>query len=651
MVLGVALALTTSVCAMAQSSWQTPPQPATAPAIAQSSTPPPTQQNTPAAPRAESLPRGARALAMAPRARRNQAFEEKSGTMTTRDGLRLHLETDLGNVRIFTDAVSEIRYRVRIETEDTGAESRQLISEFKLRAHESPAGATIEGDVARREVRDRLWVTYELHVPRNYNIDVSTGAGNIQVDDIEGRVSLITHGGNITAGQVGGTTRMTGILAARLESLGGGHISVRNVSGDLRAVTVGGHITVGNVLGDAVLTTGGGHIHAGSIGGVAQLETGGGNISVERAGARVTASSGGGQISFGEAAGAIQAHTAGGGIRVLRVAGPMQLDSSGGSIFLTRVENSVRATTTGTGSITAWLSPTLRVTSGSQLESGQGDVIVYVPREMRVTIQATIESGAGHHIVSDPSMPMKVAYITGDSGKQVRGECAVNGGGEVLHLRALDGNIQLRVADDFHLRQQELLRQNILQQLQIDDRLFQTLVQQSVQQSAEVVKKQMRQAEEALQAAQQSENSYVYVQSGQAPKAMTAGTPPTFPPGPRAVPAAPPPPETEVLWMKLGEFWWGGVPVDAAEQQKRLERGVPPVYPDMARQAGIAGTISMRVLIGKGGEVDRVDVLSGEPSLQQAAINAVRQWRYRPYILDGKAVPVLTTVNLEFRLQ
>jgi protein TonB len=71
----------------------------------------------------------------------------------------------------------------------------------------------------------------------------------------------------------------------------------------------------------------------------------------------------------------------------------------------------------------------------------------------------------------------------------------------------------------------------------------------------------------------------------------------------------------------------------------------------VARQAGIAGTVSLRVLIGKGGEVVKIDVLSGEQSLQQAAVNAVRQWRYRQYMLDGKPVPVLTTVNLEFRLQ
>lgn len=576
-------------------------------------------------------------------------FQEKNGSFPTRDGLRLHLETDMGGVRVFTDAVGEVRFRVRIETEDTGVEARQIINEFLLHSHEVPSGVAIQGEVARHEIRDRLWVTYELHVPRNYNLEVTTQAGNIQVDDIDGRVNLVTNAGNITAGQVGSANRMTGFPAARLESLGGGHISVGNVSGDLRAVTVGGHITAGNVMGDALLTTGGGHIHAGRIVGAAQLETGGGNITVVSAGSRVTASSGGGQISFGEAAGAIQAKAAGGGIRVLHVAGPTQLDSTGGSIFLTSVENSVHATTTGTGSITAWLSPSLKFATGSQLESGQGDIIVYLPRDLRLTVQATIDSGAGHHIVTDPAMPMKVSYVTGDAGKQEHGECPLNGGGGVLHLRALDGNIQLRFVDDTHLRQQQLMTDHINQEIQMDQRLFQTLVQQSLKQSTEEMTKQLEQAQQAYEDAQRSGKDIFFGQTDPTPKATPAGNPPTPPPTPRAAPPAPP--ETEILWMKLGQLWFGGVPVDAEEQQKRLIHGVPPVYPDVARQAGIAGTVSLRVLIGRGGEVDRVDVLSGEQSLQQAAVSAVRQWRYRAYLLDGKAVPVLTTVNLEFRLQ
>jgi len=480
-------------------------------------------------------------------------------------------------------------------------------------------------------------------VPRKYNVEVTTHAGNIQVDDVDGRVNLITDGGNITAGRVtGGGVRQPGIPAARLESISGGHISVRDVTGDLKAITAGGHITAGNISGDANLSTGGGHITAGNIHGVAQLDTGGGNISVERAGSRVTASSGGGQISFGEAAGAIQARAAGGGIRVLRVSAPMQLDSNGGSIFLTRVESAVHAST-GTGSITAWLSPTVKIAGSSQLESGRGDIVVYVPHDLQMTIEATIDSAAGHHIAADPSLAMKTTYHTGDSGKEVHGVCDINGGGEVLKLRAMEGNIQLRYVDDAFLHQQELVEQQVRQEFENAQKNFQIFMQQNMQDIQRIQQNW----------AQDSSGQTIVVRPPQTTIAPTAPLVISTMPMPAAapVPPQPPPAQTEVLWMKLGEFWWGGVRVDSAEQEMRRVREVKPVYPDIARQAGIEGIVSMRVLINKDGAVEKVDVVSGEQALQQAAITAIRQWRYRPFLLDGNAVPVVTIVNLKFQIQ
>jgi TonB family protein len=613
----------------AQPPRQSPFPPSTPAPTAPSAMPPGVLWNPPA---------GHPLAAAAPR-RNIKASEEKSGVFTTREGLRLRLETEMGNVRVFTDAANEVRYAVRIETDASGPEAQKLTQQFELHATDSPAGANISGNLAGRGQRERVWVTYEIHVPRKYNVEVTTHAGNIQVDDVDGRIILVTQGGNITAGRVTGGVRQAGVLAARLESLGGGHISVRDVGGDLKAVTAGGHITAGNISGDANLSTGGGHIHAGNIHGVAQIDTGGGNISVERAGSRVTASSGGGQISFGEAAGAIQARAAGGGIRVLRVAGPMQLDSNGGSIFLTKVDNAVHAST-GTGSITAWLSPSLKIAGASQLESGRGDITVYLPRDLRMTIEATLDTAPGHHITADPSLMMKTTYHTGDSGKQVRGTCEMNGGGEVLKLRAMEGNIQLRYVDEAFMRQQELVQQQVRQEIEMEQQNFQTIVQQSI----EDMQKQMNQTWV------QNSNRTVIVRPAQPATAQPAmATTPA--PGVPMPPAPPPPARTEILWMKLGEFWWGGVRVDPAEQEARRVKEVKAVYPDVARQAGIEGTVSMRVMINKEGAVEKVDVISGEQALQMAAITAVRQWRYQPFLLEGNPVPVVTTVNVKFQIQ
>ena len=72
-----------------------------------------------------------------------------------------------------------------------------------------------------------------------------------------------------------------GTFVARLETAGG-HISLGDVGGGLRATTGGGHIDAGNIYGDAVLQSGGGNLRAGHIAGAARLITGGGNIALER---------------------------------------------------------------------------------------------------------------------------------------------------------------------------------------------------------------------------------------------------------------------------------------------------------------------------------------------------------------------------------
>jgi len=609
-----------AVVVSAQSHATTPPTPpaaSSAPGFVPATTQAPTQFPGQATAPANAGP------AQAPQAMRAQV--NRAAMVETRSGLRLRFETDFGSVRIYTDSTDSVRYVIHVEPTERDADPQSLLREFMVRAEQTPAGVLITGRT-RGDARERLKATYELHVPHSYNLEVTTQVGNIQVDDIDGRVNLITGGGNISTGRVNGGARQAGGPAAVLESRGGGHIIVGDVVGDLHAMTVGGHITTGNISGDAVLNTGGGHIHAGTIGGVAQLQTGGGNISVERAGGHVTASSGGGQINFGEAAGAIQAHTTGGGVRVLRVSGPTQLDSNGGSIFLTKIEKPIHAST-GNGSITAWLDPSLKDEGGSQLESGGGDIVLYVPRRLQITIQATIEGGPAHRIVADPALPMKISYITGDSGKQEIGQCAINGGGDVIHLKTLQGNIQLRYTDQAFLRQQEMIEQQTQQEINAQLKTIQASVAQSM---AEF-------------------NNQMFVL--RMPTSPTAAIPATSPPG-GAAPAAPSvnAPPAETLWLKLGEYMWGGVTIDAAEEEKLRVQQVRPVYPPVARQAGIEGTVSMRILIDQNGKVTRVEPLSGESILQQAAVRAVRQWQYRPYVLNGQTVPAVTVVNVEFQL-
>jgi len=81
-----------------------------------------------------------------------------------------------------------------------------------------------------------------------------------------------------------------------------------------------------------------------------------------------------------------------------------------------------------------------------------------------------------------------------------------------------------------------------------------------------------------------------------------------------------------------------------------LIRKVQPSYPPLARNARIQGTVVLQAVISKQGTIENLRLLSGHPMLAPAAIDAVRQWRYRPYILNSEPVEVETQITVNFSL-
>ena len=81
-----------------------------------------------------------------------------------------------------------------------------------------------------------------------------------------------------------------------------------------------------------------------------------------------------------------------------------------------------------------------------------------------------------------------------------------------------------------------------------------------------------------------------------------------------------------------------------------LIRRVQPVYPPLARNVRVQGAVVLSAVISKGGAIENLQVLSGHPLLIPAAIEAVKQWRYRPYVLNNEPVEVETQITLNFTL-
>jgi periplasmic protein TonB len=116
-----------------------------------------------------------------------------------------------------------------------------------------------------------------------------------------------------------------------------------------------------------------------------------------------------------------------------------------------------------------------------------------------------------------------------------------------------------------------------------------------------------------------------------------SGIPGLFNEGTQPLPVAPPKPlPTHIRLSHIDEG--------------SLIRKVQPIYPALARSARIQGVVVLQAAISREGTIENLHVLSGHPMLTAAAIDAVRQWRYRPYVLNGMPVEVETQITVNFSL-
>jgi len=90
--------------------------------------------------------------------------------------------------------------------------------------------------------------------------------------------------------------------------------------------------------------------------------------------------------------------------------------------------------------------------------------------------------------------------------------------------------------------------------------------------------------------------------------------------------------------------------VSSGVAQGMLIQQVQPVYPPMAKMARVQGTVVLQAVISKEGTIENLRVVSGHPMLIQSALDAVKQWRYKPYLLSGEPVEVDTQITVNFNL-
>ena len=109
--------------------------------------------------------------------------------------------------------------------------------------------------------------------------------------------------------------------------------------------------------------------------------------------------------------------------------------------------------------------------------------------------------------------------------------------------------------------------------------------------------------------------------------------------GTGAAPPPPPPPATP-----------NRIRVGGAVQAASLVNKVTPEYPPIAKTAHVSGTVTLHAIIAKDGSIEKLEFVSGPPLLMASAMSAVKEWKYRPTMLNGKPVEVDTTVQVVFSL-
>ncbi len=117
-------------------------------------------------------------------------------------------------------------------------------------------------------------------------------------------------------------------------------------------------------------------------------------------------------------------------------------------------------------------------------------------------------------------------------------------------------------------------------------------------------------------------------------------------------PPPPPPPARKKIKKEIAEFEEGAVRAVGDVKPPKLLKKVDPVYPEEARKEGIEGVVLVSVRADKEGNIEKIKILkSPHELLTEAAVEALKQWKYEPIFIKGKPMPIIFTVTMTFKLK
>jgi hypothetical protein len=361
----------------------------------------------------------------------NSWVEEITGSISAPASLRV--TTEMGSIKVQGGAQKDATYTIRKRVHSGSEErARRDFAGFRVSAARSGDAAIIEGSAERRS--KGLSVDFQVQVPRDLQqVRADTEGGSLSLHNLSGRVTAHSGGGSVSLGDIAGEVTA---------DTGGGSIEVADSTNMLSLRTGGGSIKITGSKGKVNASTGGGSISVGGASQAVNVSTGGGSVQVQQCGSELYISTGGGSIHVGEVAGKAKLITGGGSIKLISASGPVVANTGGGGIELYKLMQGARAET-GAGPITAEF---LGIGSDSTLQTSVGDVIVYIGPQAKITVKAELDMANGHHISSD-FPDLKITTDGGNYGpKNYYAQGSLNGGGAVLRVHTMSGNIEFRRA-------------------------------------------------------------------------------------------------------------------------------------------------------------------------------------------------------------
>ena len=363
----------------------------------------------------------------------NAWVEETTGTLPSPHSVRIN--SDMGSITVEGGSQRDLAYTIRKRVY-TGSEeaARRQFAAFRVTAVKRGEQAFIEGTSEGNH--RKFSADFSVQSPRGVElVKAETGGGSVNIRNIAGRVDTESGGGSVSLSDISGP------ISAET---GGGSVEVSNSSNLLNLRTGGGSIRISSPGGKVnKAETGGGNISVSNAVGALYLQTGGGSVDVRQCGSELQVSTGGGSIEVGDVNGMAVLDTGGGSIRLTSAKGMVKANTGGGSIELYKLLQGARAET-GAGSITAEF---LGMGAESSLQTSVGDVIVYLAPQAKVTVRATLSMANGHKIIAGDFPGLKITREGGDWGpSNYYAEGALNGGGPVLRVRTMSGNIEFRRA-------------------------------------------------------------------------------------------------------------------------------------------------------------------------------------------------------------